>query len=502
LTEPASATLDLLVSGRRKATPDRAAVAEIIKEEGVAFDPSLIIETVPGKLELLRTKMGATTTQEVADHLNRIAGKLQGMPARLATTKDTHLAYLWKDRYGFTAFELLPTDINGVEQFAPHTIFEGRIDSERVEVFGAEAFEKMDDVARTLGGAFENPILDAIPLTLKANFIFIRSLLDYQSITISEALAATLLDIYTKAPFLFEPSNPFWAEATKGEKLGVLLLRLSGMFQRPFEQVIGNWISMIEFLRTECGSDAANFFEVMAGKLGLDPDNPKALEKMQLILERKTELPFTYAKKNGRFLLSSMADTRRGHNVLKHVTHEHLLNFNLPVDSQIIRVSLNTGLLKMTTVNSETITLPKGKGKQTITGQGRIIMRSDLTEPCQAAWRLVSERVGMVPAEIDFYVWSNGSLLCKHFGNYCFVCPFTAACESWTTRLVRESRGAEWTNGSFSFCRPQSLDALILRDENTPNVQEKYDVRVFSAEQETLDPRSLKILSKEKPGAI
>jgi len=472
------------VVGRRGTRIDRSDIEGILERNGATFDTDLIIETDEKKFAVLNVQLNAVGAEDLAPWLNAIDQELHELRAHLRISEDTKLAYLWYDDLKFTALEIGLSE----EAFSARPIFAGEIDADRVSAFKADIFDQMEQVTRTLGVAQGASLSEICPQD-RANFLFLRSLLDYQSIGTSESLESSILDIYRRTRCLFEPSNDFWTEMTTERQrlLAILLLKLSGMFRRSFSLVVTDWRRMIEFLREQCHSDASNFFEAMAERLGLNRNDPLALEKMQLILEKKGVFPFTYSKKNGRFLLTVMSENRRGHGLLKSVVREHLSNFNLPVDSQVIRVSLNTGLIKMMRVADREIVIKNRLGR------GLMIKRSDLTEPCQRAWRLVSSRVGLLPVELDIYVWSGGSLFCKHFGEYCFACPLTVVCDSWATKLVRESRGADWDKGTFSFCRPQTgVDRLILRDENTPHATEKYRVRTFGHEQELLDVASLK----------
>jgi hypothetical protein len=476
--------VDLQIASGRKTPIARDQVSETLRNGGIKFDQDLLVETGT-KYEVLKARLSVDAIEDATAHLNSILKDLKALKARFAIPKDNSVVYLWRDDLEFTAFRIA-CDEDG---FSAERLFKAQIDLERVRRFSADIFAQMKEVIKILG-AGRSATLSEIEPEHKANFVFIRSLLDYASIATSESLELAILDIYHKSPFLFEPSNAFWGKVAENRNLlAVLLLRLSGMFRRSFDSVVGDWIHMIEYLRSSCESDAANFFDATAKKLRLEVSDPLALEKMQLILERGRRLPFAYSRKNGRFMLTLMTKNQRGFDLLKEVTREHLAHFNMAVDSQIVRVSLNTGLIDMKKVHSQTVRIKKKSG------EGLLLMRSDLTEPSQRVWKMVSDNVGLLPMEIDLYVWANGSLLCKHFGEYCFVCPFNAACATWETRLVRESRGAEWHRGLFTFCRPQTdVDALILRDEHTPCADQKYAVRTYSKSRDALDLVSLKAL--------
>lgn len=120
------------------------------------------------------------------------------------------------------------------------------------------------------------------------------------------------------------------------------------------------------------------------------------------------------------------------------------------MDSAVIRVMLNTGLVKIVHVNPEV-------------REGRFT-RSILTEVCQLAMELMAGRLGLIPIELDEYVWSVGTTACKHRGKFCFICPLTGICDSWIYGYVKESSGAEYLERCFSFARPQThKNALYLR---------------------------------------
>ena len=299
------------------------------------------------------------------------------------------------------------------------------------------------------------------------NFIFIRSIFDYSNIAPSDAYAQNLLYIYRRYPFLFRPRDKFWNERkiSKNQRekvITILLLGIRGFFRTKFSTMIKHWINIVNFLDKECDSDASNFFLRMTEKIGINPIDENALEKIQLKLEntdikRKVGIHFPYGKKNGRLLFTMMTKNIRGFGFLKGVKKVHLKNFNLPVDSQVIRVSLNSGLIKFTSLNLGDIKIGKKDG------QGVEIARADLTEVCQKAWKLVAEKLGLYPIDLDYYIWSLGKTFCKTYGELCYLCPLTKICDSWNSGYIKESRGVDWNKGCFSFGRAGNIDRLILR---------------------------------------
>lgn len=299
-----------------------------------------------------------------------------------------------------------------------------------------------------------------------ANFLFISSLMDYGNIGTSETLSLHLRDLYRKFPFLFRPDDPFWKSFEKidpnkaGKILSSILMSLSGLFRTDFENVVvPNWINMVRFLREKCNNDAANFFIYITKCLLIDSNDPMALARFQNLLQRSKDrknlkeqlgMNFSLGPKIGVLLFSVLTDNRRGFGLLKGVSREQIKGLKAPVDSAVIRVMLNTGLVKITFVTPE-----RREGRFT---------RTDMTEVCQRAMDILAEKLGILPIELDMYIWAVGTMPCKHRGRFCFICPLTEICDSWKYGYVKESSGAEYTYRCFSFARPQTgQNALYLR---------------------------------------
>lgn len=183
------------------------------------------------------------------------------------------------------------------------------------------------------------------------------------------------------------------------------------------------------------------------------------LLKVQKI-KKKAGIRFPYGDKNGRLLFSLMSSSNRGFRVLRGVTDKHLKNFDIPVDAQIIRVSFNLGLIRVLWVNASS---HKFSDKEE-TGRGLLMNRSEFTTPCQRTWKIVARKLGVFPVDLDYYIFSLGTTLCKRFGELCFICPLTEICWSCEKGSVAESRGAKWQEGCFSFGRADpGIDRLIVR---------------------------------------
>ena len=298
-----------------------------------------------------------------------------------------------------------------------------------------------------------------------ANFLFISSVLNYGNIGTSETLFLNLMDLYRRYRFLFRPNDQFWvklrqmnAEQSK-RVMESLLVPLSGLFRTDFRKVIvPSWTASINFIRNACEGDSGNLFHHIARSLMINEDNPSALAIIQGLLSGKGRnrvkkqlgMNFALGPKTVLLLLSVMTENRRGFGVLRGVTREQIKELKAPVDSAVVRVMLNTGLVKITFVNP---TLAQGK-----------LARTDLTDVCQRGMDLLAERLGILPIELDEYVWAIGTIPCKHRGAFCFICPLTEICDSWRQGYVRESSGAEYLNRCFSFARPQTeKNALYLR---------------------------------------
>jgi len=299
-----------------------------------------------------------------------------------------------------------------------------------------------------------------------ANFLFISALMDYGNIGTSETLSLHLRGLYRKHPFLFRPADPFWRkledmdQETSSKVLSSILMPISGLFRTDFENVVvPNWVNIIRFLHEKCNDDASNFFIHMIRSLFIDRDDPLALASFQNLLRRSRDrdrlkqqlgINFALGPKTGLLLLSVMTDNRRGFGVLRGVRRDQVRGLKAPIDSAVIRVMLNTGLVKITSIN------PKRR-------EGRFT-RTDMTDVCQRAMDLFAERLGILPIELDMYIWAVGTIPCKHRGRFCFICPLMELCDSWMYGYVKESSGAEYLKRCFSFARPQTAkNALYLR---------------------------------------
>lgn len=295
-----------------------------------------------------------------------------------------------------------------------------------------------------------------------ANFLFISSLLDYGNIGTSETFRLQMLELYKLRPFLFRPSSSFWQRVRASDEpessriLQTLLFSLSGLLRTSFEgTIVPSWYRMIDFLYRECESDAANFYLAACQSLSLEPSKPESLETLRSRLEDSSlrdrlRMGFPWGPKISLVLLSQMTDNARGYGILKGTTREHVKLLKSPIDSAVIRVILNTGLVKITYVSPA---VSEGK-----------FQRTDLTEPCQRAMDMLADKLGILAVEADEYIWTVGTQPCKYRGRYCFVCPLTSFCETWRNGYVRESAGDESGSRCFSFSRPQTeKNALYLR---------------------------------------
>jgi hypothetical protein len=351
----------------------------------------------------------------------------------------------------------------------------GYIDFDRISRFGHEEYQKLVEMIRNLGMdplEEKRNIESKVDMNDLPNFLFIRSIFDYANIAPSSLFTHALLHTYQKFPWLFRPNDSLWNEILnlpyekKITKIMIPLLGLSGLSRVSFEQLAKYWINIVTFIRDFCEGDVTNFFIKMIQFFRIT-DNGNALEELHKTLlkeenKKKVSLNFPYGDKNGRLLLSLMSPSVRGFGLLKGVRDEHLKNFNVPVDSQVIRVTLNLGLIRLAWVRTTIINLRSRK--KTFTIHGLSITRSDFAEPCQYVWKNVAERLDIFPVDIDYYVYSLGSIICKRFGKLCFLCPLQNICWSVEKGSVAESRGVDVREGCFSFGRADpNVDRLILR---------------------------------------
>ncbi len=343
-------------------------------------------------------------------------------------------------------------------------IAKGSLNRGIIKKIPSNFIEKAEKILKAIGYNLEENKKN-IKKTVKhddlANFLFIRALLDYGGVAPSYIFERTMLDLYEKHPFLFKPKAPEWKYITN-TVMEIFLLPIAGLHRTRFENIAKWWVNIIEFLLKECEGDASNFFIRMAEKYDIDVNEPESLEEVHLKFEKeKRKEVFPYGDKNGRLMIALLSNSRRGFGVLKGVKPEHLKLFNVPVDSQVIRVCLNTGLVKFTYIASKEYSV-KVKGKE-IKGQGIEIDKLPLVEICQKALKAVADKLNVYPIDLDIYIWFIGALFCKRFGMFCWLCPLRTACKSVERGYVGESRGVDWFRGCFSLGKPQLKTIPILR---------------------------------------
>lgn len=351
-------------------------------------------------------------------------------------------------------------------------MIKGYIDFDRSERFTIKIFQALKKTIHEIGddpNLNKENIKNQVKKQDLANFVFISSIFDYANIAPSWIFSQVLLDIYLKNEYLFEPSNKYWDDflrlpQNKQKRVLTLpLLRLAGLFRLSFNDLIFHWKNIIEFLRNLCNCDARTFLIETSKSLGIDLTNSNALSEIHDRLKNKNTrdklgINFPYGDKNGRLLYSMMTNTSRGYGILNGITDEHLRNFDIPVDSQIIRISLNTGLIRIEKIKVKKLEFNKKSG------DGIDILRSDFAVPPQHLWKLIATKLDIFPVDLDYYLWSLGSILCKRYGELCYLCPLSEICWSYEKGSVAESRGALWPEGCFSFARPTpNIDKLILR---------------------------------------
>jgi hypothetical protein len=370
-------------------------------------------------------------------------------------------------------------------------IFSGQINENKItEIensnFSTEIQNFFVEYGITTGKRDQSTYLDKTEKRMKANFFFIRGLLDYANIVPSHFFWLNMIDLMESHPFLFDPLDLKWngilfeSSETKIKLLYPFLIRFNGFFRRRFEKDINSWLGIIKFLKENCNGDASLFYLTMCKTLNIDPQKSSSLEEMQQKLEKlsgrkKKELGinFPYGKKASRLMINLMGNTKEG-SLLDGVTKSHLDEFFLPVDSQIIRVTLNSGLIDLK--QTENIELKKWGIDE---GKGAILTREEFSEPCQKAWHLLSQKIPLSPSELDYYIWQVGSLFGKKFGRFCYTCPMAKWCDSWKEKKIKESDVSHSSEGCFNFCRPNPRqDFLLLRgcencDHNSRNLQNK-----------------------------
>jgi hypothetical protein len=354
------------------------------------------------------------------------------------------------------------------------TIAKGLISKKRINKFSRDFVKEAKERLKILGMDLEenkNKILNLVERKDLPNFLFIRSIFDYGGVAPSHVFEEIMLNLYKNRPFLFRLDDKIWTDMTP-KAMQILLLPIAGLHRTRFEDIAKWWINVVNFLKKECEGDASNFFIRMAEKYDINRDEESSLEELhgKFIQDRQKIIP--YGDKNGRLLIALLSKCERGFGVLKDVKPKHLYHFNLPVDSQVVRVSLNSGLLKFTYVKSKKYKLKVGKSQRS--GKGININKVLLTQICQRAWKIVAEKIGCFPIDLDIYVWSVGTMLCKRFGKLCSLCPLKNICNSVERGYVGESRGVDWFKGCFCLGKPQLKAFAILRTcRECPEYDEK-----------------------------
>lgn len=337
------------------------------------------------------------------------------------------------------------------------TLIKGYIDSKRIEKIPLNFITKTEEL---FGSPLEekNQVISIVNKEDLANFLFIRSILDFGGVAPSNIFAMRMLELYQQKRYLFNPKDEIWSKLQQyPSSMLIVLLPIAGLFRTDFTLISRWWRGIIQFLNKECNGNASNFFDKMTEKLRIDKTKPEALESLhEDLLNKKIRLSFPYGEKNGRFMFTVMTQSRRGYNVIEGIYPEHLKHFDLPVDTQIIRVGLNSGIIRLEDVISDQLTMLKKEGHA-------LPMGPYLSEICKKAWKLVANEIGLIPAELDWYVWSIGANICKRFGDMCFICPLISMCGSVENMYVKESRGVDWYRGCFSMARPHPTAFGIVR---------------------------------------
>ena len=383
----------------------------------------------------------------------------------------------------------------------------GYIDKKIIEKFSRKDYPELNKELQLLGGGpidADKESLQGMNGKIGPNFVFIRSLSDYINSAPSDSFSRAFLGISKKSPFLFDPKAEFWDDLFKEKyekqlkTLFPLINQTRGLARTQFDKFIGYWINMIKFLRTNCMGSASNFYISSCKTLGIDYQDPVSLEKLQSLLEiyggrvkNILGINFPWSYKAGRLFFTMMTKNLRGFDFLEGVTKKHLEHFNLPVDSQVLRVALNTGLIKVEYINAERITIGGH------TANILKMRRSDMTEIVQKAWKLVAEGMDVIPIELDYAIYSIGSLVCNRFGSNCYCCPITGICDSWANKAIPEGAGVRWhSEGAFSYAKG-GMDALIFRtcdESGNPNsCKETFpEINVFDEKNEKIDLKALK----------
>jgi len=456
---------------------------------------------------VLKVKFSGNAQKELEKIMEKLNDELMkfGSLSALIYGK-SNFSIVWKKGLEFECVSVLVRRTGKIFNSEIRLKMKGYLDIKVIKAFNKKIYEcSRSHLEKISGGPRE---VDSINLSDKtrqdsANFIFIRSLLDFINSAPSESFSRAFLQTSQRYPFLFEPKNKFWdkllKETDEQQKkiLYPLLLRTRGLTRQEFETVIKWWVNMIIFLRKECDGDAGKFFNAISSKLGIDAKRKDALEVMQSLLENYDEiktylgLSFPYSLKAGRLFLTMMTKNERGFDLMDGVNKEHVRELNLPVDAQVLRVALNTGLIEITWVQTEEFE-HNGRNAKVLP-----LMRSDMTELGRVAWKLVAENINIPVIELDYLIYSIGSLLCNRFGKSCYVCPITDVCKSWSKRKIREGSGVDWNRiGMFSYGKGE-FDALVIRPCERCNgtlakCVHKYDILKFSSKQDKIDLDKIK----------
>ena len=429
--------------------------------------------------------------REILEDLSRAAVTADLVKSAKADIND--LIYLW-DGFSFEAREVdtaAKYSSDGLEQmdFHENDLFSGYLSREKIDQIGRENPFVTDETTTFIeemkGGPKRTEVANQIGDDIeRATFLFIRSLQDYGNTAPSEVFISELLEVRSRYNFLFKPSAREWDrliemdESQRRRVLMVVLNPISGLLRRSFQDVVDDWVSMIRYIRDWCDGDPRLFFKQNADLLDIDVSEPSALEELQTKLEgfkkerrERIGLTFPYSKKIGRLLFTLMTDNERGYDLMKGVQREHVENFNLPVDAQIIRITLNLGILQIESIESEELKF----GEEDDTREGIELQRDDLAEVCRRAWQEVSEQVDKVPAELDHILWSVGGTLGNRRGALCMACPLGEVCDAWESKEIYEAGGSQWRQGGYTFARAHTnRDNMVFFEDWEPFTVEVY----------------------------
>jgi len=346
------------------------------------------------------------------------------------------------------------------------TIIKGFIPEEKIENFPRDFIERANTTLKILGIDLEERkkrILSYVEPQDLANFLFIRAIFDYGGVTPSMVIEDKMLDLYKERKFLFRPNDERWSKVTD-RIMELILLPIAGLLRTKFENIAKWWKNIITFLNKKCEGDASNFFIKLSKEYNINIQDPRSLEELHLRLVNRRKKEFPYGDKNGRLMVALMSNSKRGFGVLKGVKSKHLRHFDLPVNSQVIRLSLNSGLIKILDVKSEEYS--SGKGKEIKRGRGLKLtqdIKKGLVMVCKKLWRVIANKLKIFPVDLDIYVWSLGAIICKRFGKFCSLCPLNEICDSVKRGYVGESRGVDWYRGCFTLGKPQLNTIPIIR---------------------------------------